>query len=238
MSLKCIVTGTGRCGTMFMSKFLSSAKINCGHELIFTNEGIETARTNLKIYEGVEGESSYMAAPFLKEDILQDCKIIHLVREPMKVINSFVVAFCYFLSHKLDCQPEQPYWTYFWPPGADPEFKFMKFIYNYVPELADPRLTPVERAALYYIKWNNIIEQGCQGRDFIIHRIENNTNEISKFLNITKTEWLYDNVNINKAKYKTKFYIDNIRSRSIKSELIDMGRRYGYQMTTASIYII
>ena len=38
--LKIISTGTGRCGTAYMSKLLTSVGIPCGHESLFTNKGL------------------------------------------------------------------------------------------------------------------------------------------------------------------------------------------------------
>ena len=87
--LQYVVTGTGRCGTVFLANLLTSVAIPCGHESIFTNWGIEEARARL---EGqapiwisaisraacgdwlpdadIAADSSYMAAPFLDDDLL------------------------------------------------------------------------------------------------------------------------------------------------------------------------
>jgi hypothetical protein len=105
MSIKYIVTGTGRCGTMFFAKYLTSAGINCGHELIFTNSGVEAANKNLLINNNVQADSSYMAAPYLSHSLLKNAKIVHLVRDPIKVLNSFVSGYVYFLSPILKCIP-------------------------------------------------------------------------------------------------------------------------------------
>jgi len=231
MSLKYIITGTGRCGTMFMSKFLTSAKIHCEHEFIFTNLGIDIARENLKNYPDIVAEASYMAAPYLSTDILKDCKIIHLVREPIQVINSFVVGYCYFFSHRLNCDQIEGEWTYEYPPGADPEFKFMNFIYSHVPELKRLDLSAVDRAALYYINWNKMIEKQCKGRDFLLFPIENDISILCKYLNIKKTN-LYNDKNTNKSEYKRKYSIHSLSSKEIQKDLIEIGRKYGYSMKT------
>ena len=227
MGIKYIVTGTGRCGTMFMSRFLTSAGINCGHEVIFTNAGLETAKSNLQIYSGLEAEASYMAAPYLSNPILKDAKIIHVVREPMKVINSFVVAYCYFLSGQLNCNRGAG-WTYEYPPGADPEFKFMRFIYRHITELHNMRLTAVERAALYYIRWNEMIERGCAGRDFLFYPIESDVTNLAKFIGADHRKDLYDDVNTNKAEYKKRYTLGSIPKGEIRTALLEIGQRYGY----------
>lgn len=226
MGIKYIVTGTGRCGTMFMAKFLTSAGINCGHEVIFTNAGLETAKSKLQIYSGLEADSSYMAAPYLRNPILKDAKIIHVVREPMKVINSFVVGYCYFLSGRLNCTLGTD-WTYEYPPGADPEFKFMRFIYRHVTELYNRSLTPIERAALYYVRWNELIERGCIGRQFLFYPIESDTANLAKFIGTDRKD-LYADVNTNKAEYESRYTIGGIPKGGIRTALLEMGKRYGY----------
>lgn len=225
MGLKYIVTGTGRCGTMFMSRFFTDVGIPCGHEVIFTNEGIVAARSNLITYQGLDADSSYMAAPYLQNEILAGTSIIHLVREPMKVINSFVVAFCYFLSGTLSCKRNPNEWTYAYPPGADPNFNFMKFIYSNIPELYSPGLVAVERAAIHYIKWNEMIERGCAGKNFLFHPIESDISKVTKFIGVDNK---YDDKTVNKANYKDMYYLKDIRSAAIKDKLVDISRRYGY----------
>ncbi len=61
-------------------------------------------------------DSSYMAAPFLDHAILHEAHVLHVVRHPMDVINSFVVGLNYFQQ---------------WLP-SDP---WHWFIYTHVPEL-------------------------------------------------------------------------------------------------------
>lgn len=231
MDIKYIVTGTGRCGTMFMSKFLTSAGINCGHELIFTNDGISAARQNIKSYNNFEADSSYMAAPYLQSDLLSNSRIIHIVREPMMVINSFVVSYCYFLSHTFDYDgPVDNFhkWTYEYAPGADPEFKFMKFMYSHVRSLYKKNITPLERAAIYYVAWNKMIEKSCVGRRFLFHPIESDVSKITDFIDVENLN-LYNNKETNKSTYNNVIYgFRDIKSSPIKNDIIEMSRRYGY----------
>ncbi|RTK93330.1 MAG: hypothetical protein EKK64_10500, partial [Neisseriaceae bacterium] len=116
--IKYLVTGIGRSGTVYMARLLSSLGIMCGHESIFQKDGLDFSLIRLKnkkerllsdtsrvairdinnkiIYEKEIwfnpqeqiAESSYMSAPFLDNKELKDCKIIHVVRNPLKVISS------------------------------------------------------------------------------------------------------------------------------------------------------
>lgn len=77
--IKYLIVGTGRCGTGFISKYMSSAGIKCGHENYFTpisGRGFDN---------DYEAECSFMALPFLKE---LDCQIVHVLRHPVNTINS------------------------------------------------------------------------------------------------------------------------------------------------------
>jgi hypothetical protein len=227
MSLDYIITGTGRCGTMSIAKSLTSINIKCGHEVIFTYDGLKKAIDNAAIHRDLKAESSYMAAPFLDCELLSNCKIIHLVREPMKVINSFVVSYCFFLSSMPTSKKYYNVRTYEYPPGSDPEFKFMKFIYSNVPSLYDINISPAERAALYYIEWNILIEKFCHNRNFLFHPIESNIDKLCDFLDVERGSLKLDNT-VNKSQYKKAYNINNIYSEHIKYRLLEIGKKYGY----------
>ena len=49
MNLKYIIASTGRSGTVYMARLLTSVGVPCGHESIFTWQGIEKAK---KILDG------------------------------------------------------------------------------------------------------------------------------------------------------------------------------------------
>lgn len=78
--IELLVTGTGRCGTGYVSKLLTASGIPCGHEEVYTPLGIQN-RPDLV------AEASWCAVPFLKDF---QGRIVHLVRHPMDVIRSFL----------------------------------------------------------------------------------------------------------------------------------------------------
>jgi hypothetical protein len=120
--LRAVVTGTGRCGTVYMARLLTTAGLPCGHESIFTPGGLEEAVWRLEGarpvansnnmltsgeadqrwqgYEhGVRADASYMAAPYLAcRAAIGDAQVVHLVRSPLQVITSFVHGKGYFRS--------------------------------------------------------------------------------------------------------------------------------------------
>jgi hypothetical protein len=177
MKLKYLVTGTGRCGTVYMARLLTTLGVNCGHEAIFSHLGIETAK---KMLEGDESqittskcstfnhvtkekiptwfqpinilaESSYMAAPFLDDPILDGVKVVHLVRNPLKVLSSWVIDIQFFNPQTMNVA------------------HFRKFIYQHLPKIQEEN-SEIEKACRYLIEWNKIVEK--TRRDKILVRIE------------------------------------------------------------------
>lgn len=80
--IRLLITGTGRCGTMYMARLLTASGVPCGHEDVYTVAGI-MARPDL------EADSSWAAAPWLTGF---SGTVIHLVRHPMEVVRSHVGA--------------------------------------------------------------------------------------------------------------------------------------------------
>jgi hypothetical protein len=238
-NLQYIVTGTGRCGTNFVAKMLTKLDIPCGHECIFDFEPLDkiikkiyhphlrklsfcsTHNLELKseIYEELEqwvdaektiADSSYMAAPYLNMVILNHVKIIHIVRNPIKVISSFLKSLNYFND-------------------SNPNNEWEQKIFETLPELKKIN-NPIERACYYYVNWNNLIEKKSNKDNTIICKIENITNNLYffKFINKEKTEInLPNNVNtINKR--IEDFKIKDIPNGSIKKDFLNTINKYGY----------
>lgn len=233
IKLKYIITGTGRCGTLFAANFLSSAGFPCSHEGIFTPKGLNFAKlviegkeqsSNSKISQksilvefspDILAESSYMSAPFLSN--FDSCQIIHLIRNPIDVVSSFL-AFNYFSN------------SY---PSNDKNGIGIKvyeeFIYSHIPELKQ-EMSQVDRACLYWICWNELIENSKKV-DYI-HRIEDSTKGLSNFLNC---EGNHSKVENSFWGSKPNFELSDIENKLIKKRLIELAKKYGYLKNLAFI---
>lgn len=234
VNLKYLVTGTGKCGTVFMARFLTSLGIPCGHESIFdwkgykwaekrlaSKERIELSNTSKSSYDGInckdiekwidinelEAESSYMAAPFLGRDILKDVTIIHIVRNPIKVVNSF----CNYIDYFKSKESTNPY---------------EKFIYRLLPELQE-EMPQYDRACLFYVRWNQMIEK----HNVFFHKIENNPDTLFDFLGTSGNYFNDTSINTQRKQCKYKFSSANqIETKEIRDEFVEMGSCYGYNM--------
>lgn len=239
MELKYLVTGTGRCGTVYMARLLTSVGIPCGHEAIFDWRGYRWAERRLAGEEPIQcshastvrfengtwfpmpdwvdpgevvAESSYMAAPFLGEDLLRGVPVIHVVRNPVRVINSFCNYIGYFQR-------------------SAPSNSYEQFIYRHLPEVGKLQ-TAYDRAAAFYVGWNRMIERHS------VHtfRIEDAPQAVLSFLG--RTGECYDDRSINSyQKPGARFSLDQLEDDSLSKELVEMGERYGYSMSQKLLLI-
>lgn len=236
--LKYLVVGTGRCGTVYFAKLLTSLNIPCGHESIFDvsskenilnklkgNERIEVSKISklasveeeinniywLKNYKELIADSSYLAVPYLSE--LNNTKIIHIVRNPLNVINSFVYGLKYFNDKNRN----------------NPNFKsYYDIIYSMLPELNGFN-NPLDRCAYYYVKWNKLIEDSNKV-DLFFRVDKDNIEKLFEFLNIKNSNNFYSNTKSN-TKLDLKQHINSynqISNIKIRKMLLDVATKYGY----------
>lgn len=78
---KFLITGCGRSGTNYVADRLGAAGILCGHENVFTVNGPVDSGAYV-------GDSSWFAAPYL-DRIDRGIRVVHVVRDPRLVVNSF-----------------------------------------------------------------------------------------------------------------------------------------------------
>jgi len=205
---KYLITGTGRCGSRFMAKVFASAGVPCGHEAIFSAGGLAEAYGRVK---GTPAESSWMAAPYLDNPLLENATIVHLVRHPKHVIQSW----------KIFADDDKP---------ANQEYADLA--YRTLPDLrkCDDQF---DRAAMFYVRWNQMIER-LVGDRLIRWRVEDDPQGLMDKLGIdTEGRRLYSNVREHTYAAPTagalvKFELDKVSSPEIRAELLGMCERYGY----------
>lgn len=241
INLEYLITGTGRCGTVYMARCLTDWGIPCGHESIFNFEGLTGAERRLNgttpislsntskmewtpkavffrkdyvdVNKGIKAESSYMAAPYLNLDIFKDVKIIHVVRHPFFVINSFLNHITYFRNESSN--------------------SYEIFIYRNLPTIKSESLSHYEKAALYYIEWNELIEKHS---DFF-QKIEDPLEDLKSFLNVTGPDFPDKSINTYRKKIDSFFDITYVENKDIRDRLVNKGESYGYNMTSKYLLI-
>jgi hypothetical protein len=228
MELQYVVTGTGRCGTLFMANLLTSMRLPCGHEAVFTVRGMDWAvlvmmdrrfprnslisrGDNLSDYEvELVADSSFMAAPFLKRI---NCPVIHVVRSPIGVVASMTGG---AFKNFADKGP-----SYF--EDLPEHNRYEKFIYDKLPELGG-EMSQLDRACLFYVGWNRMIEES--GKAVIRHRIEDDVSDVKKLLGYEGHT--YENTSCNSFGMHNEWSPEDLESSVIRSDLEEMMKRYGY----------
>ncbi len=229
MNLEILVTGTGRCGTGYSACLLTSMGFPCGHESIFNIKGIQGARKILKGNEEptiskimaqthnvelkkIVADSSYMAAPYLDDKILERTKIIHIIRHPLFVIGSFVLEGGYFGDK--------------WPGHS---VAFQKFIKKHLPIVYNNNFNPFDRAALFYIEWSNIIKNKLKNKKYLFHKIEDDSIAIANFLGANKFDKKL-NKNINSWNHSNRLRIGMKEFNVFDEEIVKFCEEYNYEI--------
>jgi len=214
--LRVVATGTGRCGTGFTGKLLSSAGLLCGHESIFGPKGLDNALRLLKS-SSLMAESSWLAAPFLGHDILKNTVIVHLVRHPEKTIQS---------QMRIGTWGDRP-----------SNNAYAQFHWRVMPDIKQYETNRLARCAYKYVHWNRMIEENAQGHVYIRHNIEDEPIELLKKLTEVKVfeydDWkdlpLFDNRRYNHVGNREyHFRLHNI-PKKLQGPLLETAERYGYE---------
>lgn len=233
--IEVLVTGTGRSGTVYLSRFLTSIGLMCGHESIFTPAGYDEAvlrlqddlRNTSQVSSNSEhewfspnqqvAESSYMACPFIDRPLLENTKIIHLVRDPIKVISS---------TH-IDAN--------FFDPSQMNQISYMNFVVQHLPELSciDNRL---EKNVMFYILWNRLVEKKSKSRKYYRLRIEDGiTQDFFDFLEMPATDNYYRNKKTNSWSIRKRDINYEEIPNYLLNDLRDLMDDYGYRIKKSII---
>lgn len=203
-------TGTGRCGTGYFARVLSSVGVQCSHEGVFgpdsheqTMERIATRIDPANTWWGWEAESSWLAAPYLGLPELEGVTVVHLVRHPKKVIDSQMRIRAFEGKHP----------------------RFHEWQMRHLPELEG--LPPLHQAALFYVRWNQMIEPHADIR----WQIEGG---ILRLLDMLDIDWhdkeIYqDRRHNSRAGWgQSDVDLDGL-PEPLRSDLQEITTRYGYQ---------
>ena len=211
-----VVTGTGRCGTGFAAQWLSSAGLRCGHEAIFMYRGINAALKRAAMFRQFKADASWMATPYLDHPFLENVPIVHQVRHPKKVIESWI--------RKSTEEHTPRYW---------------RFVLEHAPEIGEQE-REVDQFAARFVLWTELIESKLDGHDFCRWRVEDGDKGENELL-----AWLADRKLIDSRQFDRNnlfpdrsynhksgpavdVQLDDI-SEPWRSRLVEISERYGYE---------
>lgn len=194
-----IVTGTGRCGTGYWSKVLTSAGIHCGHEAVFTPFG--------PVLSTAQADASWMAAPFLRYH--RDARVLHLTRHPKDVIESK-------LSRKF-CQPGK----YF-------EFFKQHFNQVSERRDRQDVQSTEDLMALLWCVWNDLCMRATYHcNEYLLHKVTEDRGIACEFLGIP-AETAFDDRKYNSSPRTVSVTWDSF-SKPIRRKLEKTMEDYGYE---------
>jgi hypothetical protein len=148
-SLDFVITGTGRSGTGYLSRLLSTLDVPCGHEKIFhpflRDDVLGCSNNNLI------GDSSWLAAPLL-EQLSERTWVFHQVRHPIEVARSFLgIGF-------FDKNPSASHSPY------------LEFVRRH--QSFDRIMNEFERFMFHWVCWNQMVETKTKTIGLNYHRIK------------------------------------------------------------------
>ena len=141
-----VILAAGRSGTQYVARLLAAMGVRIKHENVFLPGKMkgQTRETLAGLYEeaGVDGDVSWFAIPYM-DAIPTDWRIVHLVRNPIRVIRSWVARGL-------------------WPLGV--KNKTVKLVVDTLgweeKQLSDPLACSIQ----YWYGWNSLIADFCSRR--------------------------------------------------------------------------
>ena len=203
-----IITGTGRCGTGFAAQWLTSAGLRTGHEVIFMYRGLDAALKRMAMFSQFRADASWMAAPFLNHEFLADVPVIHQMRHPKKVIESWI--------RKSTEEHTPRYW---------------QFVLEHAPKVGEQE-REIDQFAARYVEWTNLIERRP---DAIKWRVEDGEEQIFSWLtergfirDVDRDRLFPDKSYNHKSGERVNVTLDDI-SEPWRSRLAAICERYHYE---------
>ena len=143
-----IVTGTGRSGTGFAAQWLSSAGLRTGHEALFMYRGLDAAIKRAAMFRQFQADASWMASPYLDREFLAGVPVVHQMRHPRKVIQSWI--------RKSTAEHTPRYWG---------------FVMEHAPEVGEQE-REIDQFAARYVLWTELIERKLGAHPHYRWRVE------------------------------------------------------------------
>lgn len=195
--LKYIITGLPRSGTGYMSMLFLSAGVSCGHEKIF-NFG----RINENSF--LEADSSWTALPYLKD--FSEKKIIHITRNPLKVINSMYNKDIFRKKGETS-----------------------SFIMKQIPELSEME-NLLDKYIYFWVKWNEKIEEYAQ-KKFKVEDITANPRGFLSLVGIDiKYNILFAHNDYNRGSRNKAYTIKDLKKSKLYPMLEQKANKYNYSL--------
>jgi hypothetical protein len=207
-AIQFVVTGAPRSGTTYVARVLREIGVECHHERRFNPW--EVVMEAYRLDDIPWGDASWLAAPFLPM-LPEGTKVFHVVREPLKTLNSIIG------TGQID-----------WP--HDYRTFIAKHCWN------DEDYWPADVAAdaqTFWLRWNLMIERsGRVDRRFRVEDLPALLPAIASTLGRTDlSEQLVARALAVPADVNTRPHEASVQltRADLTAECVEMARRYGYE---------
>lgn len=216
--LKFVIVGSAASGTGFMHKLLCNCDIPTGHETVFNPFYDDRAciyDDRKDVPDGLVGESSYMALPYVERGLDPSTVVVHVVRDTMAVIRSLVGR--KFLVGG--------------PHGTE---VYDAWGHAHLPLVVPLLHKPITTAIFYYLRWNERCERvssyrvrvedlttGERVRDLLsVLHVDASDEKIAAAIAATPTNY--------NSRTRGEVSVEDVMSDTFVVELMNMAERYGY----------
>ena len=175
--------------------------------------GITAALKRAAMFRQFQADSSWMAAPYLDHELLEGVPVVHQLRHPRKVIESWI--------RKSTAEHTPRYW---------------QFVNEHAPEVGQQE-KELDQFAARYVLWNELIESKLDGHDYCRWRVEDGEDDLFAWLSDRELfdpqridrQMLFPDKSFNHKSGENKpFDLADI-SEPWRSRLAEMSARYGYE---------
>jgi len=231
---KYLVVATPRSGTAYTARVLSRLGLDCGHE---RHLGLAPQLPAFLEAAGTLGESSWLAVPFV-DQMPADVRVLHQVRNPLKVIRSMLEL--QFFDLDAAGQPRR----------VGPRRAFTEFALRHCPQVLAYK-TELERSAWFYYHWNRRIEAHGAQREILRVRLEDldaqRLGALLRFIGVDATRWTEEQLAAEfaaiprdtNAKTDEKVILtEAVTWATLPREVCELARAYGYAVDVAPAQVV
>ena len=184
-----------------MHKLMAGCGLISGHESVFTPRG-----PLYNLWDDYDVESSWMAAPHLNSDPACSCTIVHLVRHPVKVINSFLALDFY-----------------------NKETAYTAYLNSHI-DLSQ-HANEIDRACHHYISWNKMISESLSRcNNYLLFRLEDNPQHLLQDLGLSGPNFADKRYNSRAATDSDKTIRERIAASQLELQLTQYAGELGYTL--------
>lgn len=197
-----VILSTGRAGSTYSAHLLKQAGLNCAHEMFFTPNGFFRSLR-------YDGDSSWLAVPYLEKSQQKSQKVVHQVRNPLDVVSSYQGI------------------GFFDPKNKSP---FANFVREHFEVTGDPLLDSVR----FWVEWNLRAERLSE-KTYLFEDLLVDPGILFSCLGVGVDDSIIQQLKYNartkvNSRKRVEVSLSDIPNSNEKDEMVALALRYGYEL--------